>query len=1306
MSGTYTINQNGTASDSVFLSFASLTDSLKSKRVNGAITINVAPNSGPYRERVEFNNISGFTKDRPLVLNGNGNEIIAESGTTGGVTLFIQQVENVTVQDFIFTLHDSVTTSGWRDVIRTNGNFENLVIKDCEIQFTQPTNFQNFSTLRRYVNLSSSSTNQNYSNIANLHIKNVKTKGWAYYGILSIYNTTQRDSSYRGNWIIEDCELVDNQIGIYIYSHLHDSLLIRNNTIGFMDSVSIWSGTFYGIYVYDYYYYQNWYYGYTEIYNNIIRHRNSSATNSTTTCWGILAYTRNNAGTKIFNNIIELSGRNNIFINIWHIYYNNRQNGTSEVAHNTCIQLDDIRNTTVSTEFIRSYHYNNVNQDSFKIQNNLFYNEAQNVNSLIGVNTRFNNNLSRDSLMAITNNLFYSATAPFTSYLNGNFCSVSSPNDVKFCSTFDSSNLLQINPKFASMSNLMYIPTNGKAYKKGIPLGFVKTDIFDTKRSTIAPQIGAIESLDGLIVTEFNTDLDTLICSNQSGEFSFIIENQTGIDLDNVGVNLAVNGEIRLTESFNANLNRGDVDTFTFSEKLMLNGVGKQKIDIYAIGANLDSVNQYQTYTITLKPTPYGANIEPEVLVNKYFFDGDSANPDVVLVTDRLDYKLIKPTELSYSGLGTDWGVRNISFSDSFRRVDTSRGLFANVINESLSFIPTEVLEGQHVTMRFRMENYQNGCDSTIERQVRVLHTPDVNFQYSFNCLGESTQLINNTQFKGDDRLEAFWDLGENDETSEFWSTEHTYENKGIKPVTLKVWFYEYPNYEFSITRSTLITPYPEPNFRMKPTCAKSSSEFIDLSDIDAGSISFARYHWGFGDSSTLSDVTDPEHIYRSGGTYDVTLMIDILGCRNEFTRRVSVLYTPDADFEINDICLGDTLFVNNKSTIGEDRLTVLWDFNGEGTSFAAQPSFIFDDIGQKNIQLIARSPFGCADTLTKEITVGSIPDLELEKESICIDVPTTFLVKNNENDANIQSWEWKLDDEIVSQENSYTGTFDEIKSRILEIIATTDNGCESTLIDTIDVLNRATASFEAPSVCQGEDVLFENTSTITGGEAQYRWFFGTGDTSNEKSPVYNYGNLFGVVSVTLEATIVEGCTDQTVKIVNINKAPSSKFLVQSRNNLQVNVIADEEDVSYFWTMGDGTEFNTRQVSHTYSSDKYLDSNICLTTINSANCKSLEDDLNCQTFSDMLSVYGSHFQKNDVSVYPNPNKGRFNISLNRHYDNTEIIIYDVLGNLLSAHINSSSMNKYEVDLGNVAAGVYFVQVKNGEHNHIQKITVH
>jgi hypothetical protein len=75
---------------------------------------------------------------------------------------------------------------------------------------------------------------------------------------------------------------------------------------------------------------------------------------------------------------------------------------------------------------------------------------------------------------------------------------------------------------------------------------------------------------------------------------------------------------------------------------------------------------------------------------------------------------------------------------------------------------------------------------------------------------------------------------------------------------------------------------------------------------------------------------------------------------------------------------------------------------------------------------------------------------------------------------------------------------------------------------------------------------------------------------------------------------------------------------------------------------------------------------------------------------------------NKLWIYPNPTEGNLNINLDHNADKASIKVYDLTGKVIYAGIlnNAYRMN---IDLCDFAAGVYFLEVKEGEFKSVEKI---
>lgn len=91
--------------------------------------------------------------------------------------------------------------------------------------------------------------------------------------------------------------------------------------------------------------------------------------------------------------------------------------------------------------------------------------------------------------------------------------------------------------------------------------------------------------------------------------------------------------------------------------------------------------------------------------------------------------------------------------------------------------------------------------------------------------------------------------------------------------------------------------------------------------------------------------------------------------------------------------------------------------------------------------------------------------------------------------------------------------------------------GCVTT-ISTRIANPSLSASFNADYSCDSNIVRFQNTSTTSDGQLYYSWYFGDGNTSSERDPVYSYSTS-GVHEVTLYImNSLSGCTNKILKQV------------------------------------------------------------------------------------------------------------------------------------------------------------------------------
>ncbi|WP_299885945.1 reprolysin-like metallopeptidase [uncultured Lacinutrix sp.] len=91
--------------------------------------------------------------------------------------------------------------------------------------------------------------------------------------------------------------------------------------------------------------------------------------------------------------------------------------------------------------------------------------------------------------------------------------------------------------------------------------------------------------------------------------------------------------------------------------------------------------------------------------------------------------------------------------------------------------------------------------------------------------------------------------------------------------------------------------------------------------------------------------------------------------------------------------------------------------------------------------------------------------------------------------------------------------------------------------------------------------------------------------------------------------------------------------------------------------------------------------------------------------TDALSV--DEFSLNNLSIYPNPNNGAFNVKFNTTSSNIDVAVFDIRGRSIinnSYNTTSGEFNK-AINLGNVESGMYLLNIDDGSTTITKKIIV-
>ena len=249
----------------------------------------------------------------------------------------------------------------------------------------------------------------------------------------------------------------------------------------------------------------------------------------------------------------------------------------------------------------------------------------------------------------------------------------------------------------------------------------------------------------------------------------------------------------------------------------------------------------------------------------------------------------------------------------------------------------------------------------------------------------------------------------------------------------------------------------------------------------------------------------------------------------------------------------------------------------------------------------------------------------------------------------------------------------------------------------------------------------FSFTNTSSGGASQSHWAFGDGNTSTAMSPSHQFsanGNYLVVLSTNDTASSVP-CSDSYIDTINVTGVTNPAACIAGYsvfpdiNGIGIYNSSTGNNLNYMWTFGDGSVSTLQNPTHTYSTAGpfYL----CLTVNDGAGgcidqfCDSIGQNgvvfnkagFTISVISPIVTGVDSEINGTSViNIYPNPATDELNI-IHQNQTIKEISIADVTGKIWK----NITGNTRVINISDIPAGIYFVQIINTEKTIVEKIVV-
>jgi len=471
---------------------------------------------------------------------------------------------------------------------------------------------------------------------------------------------------------------------------------------------------------------------------------------------------------------------------------------------------------------------------------------------------------------------------------------------------------------------------------------------------------------------------------------------------------------------------------------------------------------------------------------------------------------------------------------------------------------------------------HPNGNSASLTKEITVTLdvAPEINtlIANSERCIGSTINFEANSP---DVISNWLWTFGNGDSAniqnpSYIFDTPGTYEvvvegesingctNKRIETIEI----YEPPTVTFSRSSQGAL-------------CSLKPIQFTNTSSLPTE----ASFVWDFGDGN-VSTEENPEHFYTEAGTYEVALVIEMAGCTSSLSQSVEVNPGPNVNFAEASNCFGQVIEFNNISS-GEFITGYSWNFGDGSSSTQQNPVHSYDTPGIKTVELTAFTTNGCDYTITEEIEVFPLADVNFTVDPACEGTEVQFNEDISLNNANVADYLWDFGVTGISSDISNLANplyaYEEAGTYEVRLQVTTEDGCTTFETKTITVSESPEPSISFAPSCLGEEFVFSGNDNDN--IENHFWSLKTmeGDElTTSTSPFLSYTfSESGNYIVSYRQETEQLCSQTVEEEITILAPPTAAFTTQNQcvgspiqltNNSALN---GNQVSSYKWFLND-----------------------------------------------------------------------------------------------------------------------------------------
>lgn len=444
-----------------------------------------------------------------------------------------------------------------------------------------------------------------------------------------------------------------------------------------------------------------------------------------------------------------------------------------------------------------------------------------------------------------------------------------------------------------------------------------------------------------------------------------------------------------------------------------------------------------------------------------------------------------------------------------------------------------------------------NGCQGNDSVSVRLDHVIPF-FTFDTVCLGDTTFFFDQSTSLTGSINSWTWDFDDQGAGATGPNVFHVFGGDSTYNVRLTI-----TDNRGCIDDTVIgvpISPAPTANFGPDRSCFGDTTQFVDLSQANTGTL--ISWSWDFGDG-TQDTVSNPTHYYQGPGSYTVCLTVansSLCAGIDDTCQSIEITTKPRALFRADTACFGDSnQFVDNSIDLGGVGLSS-WSWELDNTnpgslpSNQQNPSIIYPSAGIFNATLTVTDSAGCSHDTTGPVMVYQNPISSFIGDTVCLGDSVCPADLSVPGDLPIVNWSWDFDTTIgqFASGQNVCFRYNSAGARTIQLAVTDGFGCTDTSFGVGRAVDVVTAIFDADTACAGDTTQFTDLSfTSFGIINSWVWDFADGDSAFVANPRHSY-RTGGTYPVHLTVITDLGCLHDTTIDVKVYLLPTASFDVDS----------------------------------------------------------------------------------------------------------------------------------------------------------------